>query len=117
MENVHQSVFMSSVPATPSQEGPAFWDYHAKLLPGVSEVRGEEVKGWDVERVSAFVGSLPGCEEPAKYFREQVSDKICLYVMRSFGEGGGHLFQEARLWNKWPPCEEHKKPFGNRCEV
>ena len=74
MENVHQSVFMSSVPATPSQEGPAFWDYHAKLLPGVSEVRGEEVKGWDVDRVSAFVGSLPGCEDHAKYFREQVSE-------------------------------------------
>ena len=73
---------MSSVPATPSQEGPAFWDYHAKLLPGVSEVRGEEVKGWDVDRVSAFVGSLPGCEDHAKYFREQVSEwlDVCVCV-------------------------------------
>ncbi|XP_070195250.1 lethal(3)malignant brain tumor-like protein 3 [Littorina saxatilis] len=74
VENVHQSVFMSTVPATPSQEGPPFWEYHAKLLPGVSEVRGDEVRSWGVDQVARFVGSLPNCQEHEKTFREQEID-------------------------------------------
>ncbi|XP_076440126.1 lethal(3)malignant brain tumor-like protein 3 isoform X2 [Babylonia areolata] len=81
MENIHQSVFLSSVPATPSQEGPAFWDYHARLLPGVSEFKGDDVKEWTVDQVASFIGSLPGCREVENNFREQQIDGDSFLLM------------------------------------
>ncbi|KAL8570654.1 hypothetical protein ACOMHN_039089 [Nucella lapillus] len=81
MSNIHQSVFLSSVPAVPSPEGPAFWDYHARLLPGVSEFKGDEVKEWTVDQVATFIGSLPGCQDVETNFREQEIDGDSLLLM------------------------------------
>lgn len=73
-EGIHQSVFMSTVSPTPSQEQPPFWEQHAKLLPGVDHLGGNEVKKWSIDQVAGFVATLPGCREQEKVFREQQID-------------------------------------------
>nr|KAG5705841.1 hypothetical protein BaRGS_030731 [Batillaria attramentaria] len=73
-EGIHQSVFMSVVPPTPSQEQPPYWEHHAKLLPGVDHLGGNEVKRWSIEQVASFVSTLPGCRDYEKVFREQQID-------------------------------------------
>lgn len=71
-EGIHQSVFMSAIPPAPSQENPPFWEHHVKLLPGVSQITGNDVRQWSIAEVATFVASLPGCWEQEKVFKEQV---------------------------------------------
>jgi hypothetical protein len=82
VDSVRQSVFTS--PETPVQEGPAFWDYQAKLLPGVQDYKGEDVRKWDNDQVAAFVASLPGCQMFQKTFLDQVSWKRTFYICIMF---------------------------------
>lgn len=72
-EGIHQSVFLSASLPTLSQEQPPYWEHHAKVLPGVSHHRGDEVKRWSIEEVANFITMLPGCREQEKVFKEQVS--------------------------------------------
>ena len=71
---------MSSMIATPRNEQPLCWDQHSKLLPGVSGVAGNDVTKWNIEDVAAFVKSLPGCDEHAKTFIEEVSTLNTVFI-------------------------------------
>ncbi|XP_033737732.1 lethal(3)malignant brain tumor-like protein 3 isoform X2 [Pecten maximus] len=71
---IHQSVFMSSMVPNPNKDLPLCWEQHSKLLPGVDKMKGSEVSNWNVDQVSQFVRSLPGCEEHAKAFKDEQID-------------------------------------------
>ncbi|OWF45744.1 lethal(3)malignant brain tumor-like protein 3 isoform X3 [Mizuhopecten yessoensis] len=71
---IHQSVFMSSMVPNPNKDLPLCWEQHSKLLPGVDKMKGSEVSSWNVDQVSQFVRSLPGCEEHAKAFKDEQID-------------------------------------------
>ena len=73
-QGIHQSVFMSAmVPSTPSRDLPLNWDQHSKLLPGVDTHQAQDVAQWTSDEVAQFVEMLPGCEELARLFEEEVS--------------------------------------------
>ena len=63
---------MSSMITTPRNDQPLCWDQHSKLLPGVSSMSGNDVTKWGTEEVESFIKTLPGCEEHAKTFVEEV---------------------------------------------
>ena len=78
---------------TPKTEVPLCWDQHSKLLPGVTNIQGNDVGRWNIDQVAGFVNTLPGCEEQAKLFQEQVGGFIwyhrvceafptCRYILR-----------------------------------
>ncbi|XP_070784621.1 lethal(3)malignant brain tumor-like protein 4 [Enoplosus armatus] len=71
---LHQSVFLSAMSAQPGRDLSLCWEQHRKLLPGVAGVHAETVQHWSVQQVSDFIGSLPGCEEQAKQFRDEQID-------------------------------------------
>ncbi|KAL4236917.1 SAM domain binding [Mactra antiquata] len=71
---IHNSVFTSSMISTPKTEVPLCWEQHCKLLPGVTNVRGNDVNKWNTDQVADFINTLPGCEEQAKLFREEQID-------------------------------------------
>ncbi|XP_060081009.1 lethal(3)malignant brain tumor-like protein 3 [Ylistrum balloti] len=71
---IHQSVFMSSMVPNPNKDLPLCWEQHSKLLPGVDKMKGSDVSSWNVDQVSQFVRSLPGCEEHAKAFKDEQID-------------------------------------------
>ena len=72
-QGIHNSVFMSSMITTPRNDQPLCWDQHSKLLPGVSSMSGNDVTKWGTEEVESFIKTLPGCEEHAKTFVEEVT--------------------------------------------
>ncbi|XP_036375276.1 lethal(3)malignant brain tumor-like protein 4 [Megalops cyprinoides] len=81
---LHQSVFLSAVPAQPGCDLPLCWEQHCKLLPGVAGVQASRVAHWTVEEVASFIESLPGCEDPAERFRdEQIDGKSFLLLTQS----------------------------------
>ena len=69
---------------TPKTEVPLCWDQHSKLLPGVTNIRGNDVGRWTIDEVAGFVNTLPGCEEQAKLFQEQVSVKFVTITIICF---------------------------------
>lgn len=65
---------------------PFSWHRHAKLLPGLNNHRGKDVRHWTVEQVTEFVCSLPGCHDVAKTFKDEVSFGTFLAFLKgSFG--------------------------------
>lgn len=79
---IHNSVFTSSMISTPKTEVPLCWEQHCKLLPGVTNIRGNDVNKWNIDQVADFIDTLPGCEEQAKLFKEEVSI-FCLKIIIS----------------------------------
>ncbi|XP_077365087.1 lethal(3)malignant brain tumor-like protein 4 isoform X2 [Festucalex cinctus] len=73
-EALHQSVFLSAMPAPPTCDPSLCWEQHRKLLPGVARVHASAVRHWSVQQVCAFVESLPGCEDLAKQFSDEQID-------------------------------------------
>ena len=71
-QDIHNSVFMSAMITTSRNDEPLCWEQHSKLLPGVSSIVGNNVTKWGQEDVAAFVKTLPGCEEHANTFIEEV---------------------------------------------
>ncbi|KAJ8379006.1 hypothetical protein AAFF_G00232350 [Aldrovandia affinis] len=81
---LHQSVFLSAVPAQAGHDLPLCWEQHCKLLPGVVGVQASRVVHWTIEEVASFIQSLPGCEDPAERFREeQIDGKSFLLLTQS----------------------------------
>ena len=77
-ERVHESVFqpLLAIRST-ARDLPVGWDEHSRLLPGVDKYTVDEVSTWNVDKVSQFVASLPGCNDIAKHFANEVSDIYC----------------------------------------
>ena len=71
-EGIHQSVFMSSMLPSPSKDLPLCWEQHSKLLPGADQHCAADVTEWSTQKVAGFVGSLPGCEDLAEVFQDEV---------------------------------------------
>lgn len=71
-QGIHNSVFASSLVSPPKPDVPLCWEQHCKLLPGVTNIRGNEVNKWTIDQVAAFINTLPGCEEQAKLFKDEV---------------------------------------------
>ncbi|MBN3324971.1 LMBL4 protein, partial [Atractosteus spatula] len=78
---LHQSVFLSAMSAHPSRDLPLCWEQHCKLLPGVAGVQASQVLHWTADEVASFVHSLPGCEEPAKQFKDEQIDGEAFLLM------------------------------------
>ena len=70
--------------STPRTEVPLNWGQHSKLLPGVTNICGNDVNKWSIEQVAAFVNTLPGCAEQAKMFEEEVGIINELLLVASF---------------------------------
>jgi hypothetical protein len=74
-QGIHQSVFMSSLSSPtftpPPNDLPHCWDQHCKLLPSVREPA-TKVAMWSSHVVASFVATLPGCQNVAQKFEEQV---------------------------------------------
>lgn len=82
LATVHQSVFLPIIP-TP-REMPLCWEQHAKLLPSAYRFQGCEVAKWNIDQVTDFVKSLPGCQEQAKVFQdEQIDGEAFLLLNQS----------------------------------
>ncbi|XP_052776327.1 uncharacterized protein LOC128214104 isoform X2 [Mya arenaria] len=73
-QGIHNSVFASSLISPPKPDVPLCWEQHCKLLPGVTNIRGNDVNKWSTEQVAAYINTLPGCEEQAKLFKEEQID-------------------------------------------
>ncbi|KAH3775648.1 uncharacterized protein LOC127844401 [Dreissena polymorpha] len=73
-QGIHNSVFSSSMISAPKPDVPLCWEQHCKLLPGVTNISGNDVNKWTIEQVAAFINTLPGCEEQAKLFKEEQID-------------------------------------------
>ncbi|XP_029284278.1 lethal(3)malignant brain tumor-like protein 4 [Cottoperca gobio] len=71
---LHQSVFLSAMSAQPGRDLSLCWEQHRKLLPGVVGLHAATVQQWNVQQVSDFIESLPGCEEQANQFRDEQID-------------------------------------------
>uniref|UniRef100_A0A673YT91 Lethal(3)malignant brain tumor-like protein 4 n=1 Tax=Salmo trutta TaxID=8032 RepID=A0A673YT91_SALTR len=69
---LHQSVFLSAMSAQPGRDLPLCWEQHCKLLPGVAGLQASCVAHWTVDEVADFIHSLPGCDEQANQFKEEV---------------------------------------------
>ncbi|KAM3830106.1 lethal(3)malignant brain tumor-like protein 4 [Vipera latastei] len=81
---LHQSVFMPSLSANPTQRLHLCWEQHCKLLPEVSGLTAKNVAKWSVEEVAGFVQRLPGCKEQASLFRqEQIDGEAFLLLNQS----------------------------------
>uniref|UniRef100_A0A3Q2CBD5 Uncharacterized protein n=1 Tax=Cyprinodon variegatus TaxID=28743 RepID=A0A3Q2CBD5_CYPVA len=81
---LHQSVFLSAMSPQPGRDLSLCWEQHRKLLPGVARIPADAVQCWSVQQVSDFIESLPGCEEQAQQFREEVRRPMsCLDLMTS----------------------------------
>lgn len=72
-QGIHQSVFMSAMAPNPNKDLSLCWEQHSKLLPGVDKINGSDVSGWSIEKVASFIKTLPGCEEQAKTFKDEVT--------------------------------------------
>ncbi|XP_078006400.1 lethal(3)malignant brain tumor-like protein 1 isoform X2 [Phascolarctos cinereus] len=70
-DNMHQSFFMSALPAHPGRSLSTCWEQHCKLLPGIASVNAASVTKWTIEEVFSFVQILTGCDEQAKLFRDE----------------------------------------------
>uniref|UniRef100_A0A7N4PE41 Lethal(3)malignant brain tumor-like protein 1 n=1 Tax=Sarcophilus harrisii TaxID=9305 RepID=A0A7N4PE41_SARHA len=73
-DNMHQSFFMSALPAHPGRSLSTCWEQHCKLLPGIASVNAASVTKWTIEEVFSFVQILTGCDEQAKLFRDEKID-------------------------------------------
>ncbi|WAR23653.1 LMBL3-like protein [Mya arenaria] len=87
-QGIHNSVFASSLISPPKPDVPLCWEQHCKLLPGVTNIRGNDVNKWSTEQVAAYINTLPGCEEQAKLFKEEYS---CIIDRTSFETNGDDM--------------------------
>ena len=69
---LHQSVFMSAMSPHPAKDLPLCWEQHSKLLPGVANLSASTVAKWTMDEVADFVRKLPGCQEHASKFADEV---------------------------------------------
>ena len=77
-DGIHQSVFMAPLVPPPARDLPHCWEQHTKLLPDVHKYRANDVAAWSIQQVVSFVEGLPGCQEQACIFQEEV--KIYIFL-------------------------------------
>lgn len=56
----------------PAKDLPLCWEQHSKLLPGVANLSAATVARWTMDEVASFVQKLPGCQEHASKFADEV---------------------------------------------
>ena len=81
MDNAMHSSLMSSIAALTSFHLPHCWDVNVKHLPGVSGVTADNVRTWEVEKVSSFVKILTGKPECADAFKSEEVDGEALLLL------------------------------------